>query len=162
MENPTDSDLMEEMFRIGASFHEMAISMANIKPITKDIAYNSQGVNEKMEKPLTPLKAIRAKCRDCCGDQAIEIKSCPSQDCILWKFRAGTRPKEGYDKSPLKTIRAYCLSCGELNSSNDIKLCKLKNCPLYHLRFGKGGRNLSDAEKKKRSARLKEARKAKG
>ncbi|WP_421901281.1 hypothetical protein [Maridesulfovibrio sp.] len=132
------ADPVEQMFRQGAEFHEMVINM----------------------KKLTPLKAIRAKCVDCCGDNRREVASCPVETCPLWIFRAGKRPKEGYEKSPLKTIRAYCLQCGELNSSNDVRLCAVKDCPLYPSRSGKSGRKLSKAERERRTARLKEARKA--
>ena len=41
---------------------------------------------------MTPLKAIRAKCLDCCGEQAKEVKLCPSSDCPLHPFRFGKNP----------------------------------------------------------------------
>ena len=40
----------------------------------------------------TPLKSIRAKCLDCCSDQAQEVRLCPSQTCPLWPFRMGRNP----------------------------------------------------------------------
>ena len=40
----------------------------------------------------TPLKSIRAKCLDCCCDQAQEVRLCPSQTCPLWPFRMGKNP----------------------------------------------------------------------
>ncbi|WP_321404536.1 hypothetical protein [Maridesulfovibrio sp.] len=112
-------------------------------------------------KKLTPLKAIRAKCVDCCGDNRKEVAACPVENCPLWIFRAGKRPKEDYDKSPLKTIRAYCLQCGELNSRDDVRECMVESCPLHEHRSGRTGRKLSKAEKERRTAILKEARKAK-
>jgi len=48
----------------------------------------------------SPLKAIRAHCRDCCNNsyKAIEFCSCP--DCALWPYRFGIRPstarRKGY------------------------------------------------------------------
>ena len=39
-----------------------------------------------------PVKAIRAKCLDCCCDQANEVKLCPVKDCSLWPFRFGKNP----------------------------------------------------------------------
>ena len=39
-----------------------------------------------------PVKAIRAKCLDCCCDQANEVKLCPVEDCPLWPFRFGKNP----------------------------------------------------------------------
>ena len=41
---------------------------------------------------MTPLKAIRAKCIDCCCGQLKEVKLCPSDDCSLWIYRFGHNP----------------------------------------------------------------------
>ena len=46
----------------------------------------------KQKKPLTPLKAIRAKCLDCCCDQPKEVRLCPCEDCPLYPYRAGCDP----------------------------------------------------------------------
>ena len=40
----------------------------------------------------SPIKAIRAKCLDCCCDQREEVKLCPAKDCPLWPFRMGKNP----------------------------------------------------------------------
>ena len=40
----------------------------------------------------TPIKAIRAKCLDCCCDQREEVKLCPAKDCPLWPYRMGKNP----------------------------------------------------------------------
>lgn len=161
MEIPIDTDLVGKMFRAGADFHEMALAEVNNKPIKKFMSDDRQAVKGKNMEKLTPLKAIRAKCVDCCGDNRKEVSACPVESCPLWKFRAGKRPKEGYDKSPLKTIRLYCLQCGELSSPRDVRLCKVTDCPLHGHRSGKTGRKLSKAEKDRRTAHLKAARKAK-
>lgn len=43
----------------------------------------------------SPLKAIRAKCLDCCCGQTKEVRLCPLKACPLWPFRSGHRlPKE--------------------------------------------------------------------
>ena len=39
-----------------------------------------------------PLKAIRAKCLDCCCGNAAEVRKCPAVDCSLWPFRMSTNP----------------------------------------------------------------------
>ena len=39
-----------------------------------------------------PVKAIRAKCLDCCCDQTEEVKNCPMDDCPLHPFRFGKNP----------------------------------------------------------------------
>lgn len=41
----------------------------------------------------TPIKAIRAKCLDCCCDQMSEVRLCPATDCPLWEYRMGHRPQ---------------------------------------------------------------------
>lgn len=44
------------------------------------------------EKRLTPIKAIRAKCLDCCCWQKNEVKLCPVRDCALYPYRMGHNP----------------------------------------------------------------------
>ena len=41
---------------------------------------------------LTPLKAIRAKCLDCCCGNPNEVRLCPVRDCTLYPFRDGHNP----------------------------------------------------------------------
>lgn len=36
----------------------------------------------------------------------------------------------------MKAIRRKCIDCS-CGSSNEVKLCPVKNCPLYDYRFGK-------------------------
>ena len=38
---------------------------------------------------MTPVKAIRAKCLDCCGGSPQEVRLCPAHDCTLYPFRMG-------------------------------------------------------------------------
>jgi hypothetical protein len=47
----------------------------------------------KMEKRLTPVKAIRAKCLDCCCGQMKEVKECRILRCSLYPYRMGKRPQ---------------------------------------------------------------------
>lgn len=42
---------------------------------------------------LTPIKAIRAKCKDCTCNQLLEIRDCEIFSCPLWIYRMGKRPK---------------------------------------------------------------------
>ena len=42
---------------------------------------------------MTPLKAIRLKCLDCCFDQINEVRLCPITDCALYPYRMGHNPK---------------------------------------------------------------------
>ena len=41
-------------------------------------------------------------------------------------------------KTPLKTIRGYCLTYCMLGSAPEVRLCTSPECPLYEMRIGKG------------------------
>jgi hypothetical protein len=41
---------------------------------------------------ISPTKAIRKKCLDCCGQQQLEVKACSALDCPIWEFRLGLHP----------------------------------------------------------------------
>ena len=43
-------------------------------------------------KLLTPIKAIRAKCLDCCAGQKKEVALCAAVNCPLHPYRFGHRP----------------------------------------------------------------------
>lgn len=43
-------------------------------------------------KRLTPIKAIRAKCLDCCCQQPGDVRKCRIETCALWPYRMGRRP----------------------------------------------------------------------
>lgn len=42
---------------------------------------------------VTPVRAIRLKCTDCCGGQVAEVRRCRIDDCPLWPYRMGRRPR---------------------------------------------------------------------
>ena len=44
---------------------------------------------------MTPMKAIRAKCLDCCCGSRKEARLCPASDCPLHPYRMGHRPTPG-------------------------------------------------------------------
>ena len=44
------------------------------------------------EKRISPLKAIRLKCLDCCCGSSNEVKLCPARGCPLHPFREGINP----------------------------------------------------------------------
>lgn len=46
-----------------------------------------------MEKKMTPLRAIKAKCLDCCCGNVREVALCPATDCPLYAFRKGKGAK---------------------------------------------------------------------
>jgi len=43
-------------------------------------------------KLVTPLKAMRLKCLECCAGSSNEVKACHMKDCPLWLYRFGKRP----------------------------------------------------------------------
>lgn len=47
-----------------------------------------------MGRKLTPIKAIRAKCMDCCCGDSKEVAICTVIDCPLHIYRMGTRNAE--------------------------------------------------------------------
>lgn len=49
--------------------------------------------------PESPIKAIRAKCRDCVYSEA-EIRKCVQTGCPLWPFRMGRNPFHGKAADP--------------------------------------------------------------
>ena len=50
------------------------------------------------KKKLTPIKAIRKKCLDCCCYQPKEVRYCQISDCSLHPYRMNMRP-ETYEKT---------------------------------------------------------------
>lgn len=84
---------------------------------------------------MTPLKAIRAKCLDCSGGSAKEVRSCTFNDCHLYEYRFGHRPQEK-KLTPMKAIRAHCVSCCEGNN-REPALCTANKCPLHAYKLGK-------------------------
>lgn len=50
---------------------------------------------------LTPMKAIRTKCLDCCCGQANEVKLCTATQCPLYEYRSGHNPnRQGKGGNP--------------------------------------------------------------
>ena len=57
-----------------------------------------------MDKPYkTPIKAMRAKCVDCCCGSYKEVRLCTIIDCACYAYRMGTRPS----KATLDTMEAF-------------------------------------------------------
>ncbi len=48
-------------------------------------------------KVLTPIKAIKAKCKDCSGGSVQEARLCQAFECPIWPYRNGKRPEKGKD-----------------------------------------------------------------
>jgi hypothetical protein len=86
-------------------------------------------------KALTPLKALRAHCIECCLDSRVEVRECPAKYCPAWPLRFGKKVG-GLD--PLRLIRKRCLDCYG-GSIADVRDCPIPDCPLYPFRFGGDG-----------------------
>jgi hypothetical protein len=46
---------------------------------------------------ISPIKAIRLRCLDCCVGQPGEVRKCPAVECPSWPFRMGVNPWHGKD-----------------------------------------------------------------
>lgn len=89
-----------------------------------------------MNRLLTPIKAIRAKCIDCSGNELKQVRECPFDGkndklCPLYSLRMGKG-----SRATLKQIRAYCLWCCN-GQKDEIKLCPAVKCSLWEYRLGK-------------------------
>ena len=45
--------------------------------------------------PESPIRAIRAKCLDCCGGNDAEVRKCTAIGCPLWPLRMSVNPFHG-------------------------------------------------------------------
>ena len=43
-------------------------------------------------RSISPMKALRLRCLDCCADQPSEVRLCTAVKCPSWPFRMGTNP----------------------------------------------------------------------
>jgi len=43
-------------------------------------------------RPMSPIRALRLRCLDCCGGSAKEVRWCVAADCPAWPFRMGVSP----------------------------------------------------------------------
>lgn len=59
-------------------------------------------------RPMSPLKALRARCRDCCAGSVHEVRLCTAVACPSWPFRMGRNPWRA-QPSPEQRERARAL-----------------------------------------------------
>ena len=64
------------------------------------------GTNEPITKELSPIKAIRWKCRECSNNSAAEIRDCEITLCPLHPFRFGKDPSRSGKKMTAEQIDA--------------------------------------------------------
>ena len=53
---------------------------------------------------LTPIKAIRLKCLDCCCGSANEVRLCNLKKCPLYPYRFGKRPRDDEELRAMQFI----------------------------------------------------------
>ena len=105
---------------------------------------------------MTPSRAIRLHCLDCCQTRA-EVLLCGGTACALYPYRTGKKTQPGLPR--LRAIRVTCLGC-VCGSTKEVRTCTAGpsgagyRCPLWQYRSGKTGRVLSDAQRAVYAERL--------
>ena len=106
---------------------------------------------------MTPLRAVRWYCLECCGDSAAEVRQCVSKSCPLWPVRMGTRPSVESliavadqmilpfedpatgamvaQRSTIQRVKRRCLDCSDF-SKPGVASCAFLSCPLHAYRKG--------------------------
>lgn len=60
-----------------------------MKPTTGTREESKAIVKQEGIKVLTPMRAIREKCLDCCAGNSAEVRRCEIYGCTLWPYRMG-------------------------------------------------------------------------
>jgi hypothetical protein len=60
--------------------------------IGKDPRNIPPGILSVYHTESNPLKALRARCLDCCCGNSTEVRKCTAVDCPSWPFRMGVNP----------------------------------------------------------------------
>ncbi len=99
---------------------------------------------------LTPLKAIRLKCLDCCLGSSHEVRLCPCKDCPHYPYRFGRRPKGEKagvhsalgDKGPVSRLQ-----CRRPLASERVRVQALRVVPVPDGKESEAGRDRSSWRK---------------
>lgn len=103
----------------------------------------------------SPLKAVRAHCKDCCAGDPREIPFCPATSCPLHPIREGFHGNEDLEAdltpvspeerpatraalagaSALQLIRRRCIDCSGA-SLEQVRNCHFVECTLHPFRMG--------------------------
>jgi hypothetical protein len=103
-----------------------------------------------MKMPLSPLKTIRAHCRQCLGDDRKAIRECPTISCACHPYRMGKIPLDASGRL-LSVIHTHCLNC--VGTAQAVRACsappevETNGYPPCHLHSYRLGRrpNVSEA-----------------
>ena len=69
-------------------------------------------INYRINDPLTPAQAIRAKCLECVGYEPGEVRDCtavPGEDCFLPPYRMGRGCDRSQGPDPMPTRQCRLL-----------------------------------------------------
>jgi hypothetical protein len=86
---------------------------------------------KRSQMRITPLKAIRQRCINCCGFELKVVRECDCVDCALFSLRMGRGAR-----ATLKRIKTYCFWCCN-NQRAEVRKCSSNECPLWPYRFGR-------------------------
>ena len=85
--------------------------------------------------PMSPLKALRLHCIDCCANQPSEVRLCTAVKCPSWPFRRGLNPwrtpSEGRRESGRRLAREHRSCAG--NRKSDLSESVKSGVPATHL-----------------------------
>jgi hypothetical protein len=95
-----------------------------------------------MNRPLTPLKSVRAYCLWCSLGSSPEVRRCARERCALWPYRHGHNPKKARTgltatytvdtkMTARRAIHLYCRDC----NADHLKDCHSPDCVLYDVRY---------------------------
>ena len=73
-------------------------------------------------EPSSPMEVLRAKCLDCCGGSAHEVRYCVAVDCPLWPYRMSSNPFRAPLSEEVRAARATSLAKARAARSNPVKL----------------------------------------
>ena len=112
---------------------------------------------------LTPRIAIHKFCL-MCVESVYDVKDCKGDTsidgcCPLFEHRTGHQPKQRQERTPIKAIRAKCLSC--VMTAHEVHTCVSEDtCPLWQYRLGRNPARagISGEVTEERLANLKKAR----
>jgi len=96
-------------------------------------------VSVNNNRRLTPLRAIRHMCLQCV-ETVYEVRNCQGDTsidgpCPLFDHRSGHRPSRA-QRTPVKAIRAKCVSCMG-GYYTEVRECPSETtCPLWAYRLG--------------------------
>lgn len=73
-------------------------------------AMSAEELSQLGHSRVSPLRALRLKCLDCCNDSAQEVRLCTAVDCPSWPFRMGRNPWRPPLSAEVRTQRAATMT----------------------------------------------------